>query len=273
MADLEPESPRPVADRLVASPEALLNAGLLVPTVGVVAAEGALYVGSLTVALWLHLLTLLFCAFGALRVRDTAMLQAFALVPLFRLVNLGMPVFVELTLLWFPLVYFPVVPAMVLVNRNPDIPDVTWRPRLALVLGPLAVVLGGALSGIEYAIIQPDALVRSFSLPNVALLSLVMIGFVGLVEEYVYRGVLQRTVQARLGRVAGLVMVSVLFGLMHSAYRAPGELVFATAIGLLFGLLYDATDSLALVVLVHGVLNIFLFGVVPLDVVIPGVPI
>jgi membrane protease YdiL (CAAX protease family) len=245
-------------------PEALRNPALVLPTVGILLAEGALYVGALDIALWGHFFTLLVCAFGALRIADQPLLQAFALVPLFRLVNFGMPIFVELTLPWFPLVYAPVVPAMVLVSRNDAIPAVSWRPKLAVLLAPVGIVLAGALGEIEYGIIEPDALVRTLSIPDLTLITVVMVCFVGLVEEYVYRGILQRTVQARLGRTAG-ILVSALFGLMHSAYQSPGELAFAAAIGLVFGLIYDATESLALVVLIHGILNVFLFAEIPLD--------
>lgn len=271
MESLKPASGLPTS-REDFQPRQLLNPALAIPTAGVVISEGALYFGSMTIALWGHLLTLLFCAVGALWISDQPLLQAFALVPLFRLVNLGMPIFVELTLLWFPLIYGPVVPAMILVSRNPRIPDVSWGLRTGLLLAPLAIVFAGALAEVEYAIIEPDALIRSLSIPNVALLSVVMLCFVGLVEEYVYRGVLQRIVQERLGSLAGLVLVSALFGLMHSAYQTPGELLFAAAIGLLFGLIYDTTDSMVLIVVAHGALNVFLFGIIPLNLEIPGVP-
>jgi len=43
---------------------------------------------------------------------------------------------------------------------------------------------------------------------------------------------------------------------------------FAFGLGLLLGVIYDATDSLLLVVLIHGTLDVFLFAVFPLR----GVP-
>lgn len=237
---------------------------LVVPLLAVVASELFLFAGHTNLALWGHFLALLACALGPLVVDDVELLQVFALVPVFRLVNLGMPVFVELTLLWFPLVYAPLVPAMVLVARRQGLVTPSLPDRRALLLLPPGVVASAVLAEIEYTIIRPDALIPTWSVPQLLLISLVMICFVGFVEEFVYRGALQRALQRRVGPLGGLVVASALFGLMHSAYGLPGEIAFAAGIGLLFGLLYDATDSLLVIAVVHGTLNVFLFAVIPI---------
>jgi len=255
---------RTARSRLSLGADSAITPALVLPLLGAVASEVALYVGWLEVALWGHFLTLFICVAGPLHLADADLLQAFLLLPLFRLVNLGMPVFVELTLLWYPLVYAPLLPAVYLVTRNERLAPLSWRPKLAVLSAPALVVTGALLAEVEYSIIRPEGLIRALTLPELALITAVMVAFVGLVEEVIYRGVLQPVLEQRLGRGAGLLLVSGLFGLMHSAYHAPGELLFAAGIGLLFGALYDATDSLVLVTLLHGLLNVFLFGVIPL---------
>jgi membrane protease YdiL (CAAX protease family) len=41
-------------------------------------------------------------------------------------------------------------------------------------------------------------------------------------------------------------------------------LLFAGCLGLLYGITYEYTDSLLLITVMHGVLNVFLFAVVPI---------
>ena len=253
-----------VSDALAAPPSR--HAAVGVPLVGIAVSEGALYAGRVDVALWGHLATLLFCTLALLRLREEhAVLVAFALVPLFRLVNLGMPVFFELTVYWFPLIYGPMLPALWLLARErPAVePPRVTDPRQLVALLPLALLASLLLAELEFAIIRPEGLVPSLSAVDLLVLTVVMVGFVGLVEELLFRGLLQRTLEVELGRWPGLLLASAVFGLMHSGYGLPAEVGFAAAIGLGFGLVYDWTDSLALVAFMHGMLNVFLFGVIP----------
>lgn len=243
------------------------NASIAVPVIGIVISETLLYFGYTTAALWGHVLTLLVCTLAPLRLSDqTETFAAFALVPLFRLVNLGMPVFFELTVYWFPLIYGPLIPALFLLMRRqaPVDPDLRVR-RAGLLLVPLAIPMSVVLAEIEFRILRPDALIPTWDPIQLAAITIVMVGFVGLVEELLFRGVLQRTLQSRLGRWSGLALTSVVFGLMHSGYGIPAELAFAGGIGILFGLIYDWTDSIALVAVIHGVLNVVLFAVIPMQ--------
>lgn len=236
---------------------------VLVPLAAILVAEGLLFFGYTWYSLWAHLATLLLTTLAPLRYEtETPTLRAFALVPLFRLVNLGMPVFFQLTVYWFPLIYGPLVPALYMLVRGqqPVDPDLRWK-RATLLFAPLALLL----AEVEYAIIRPEALIPAWTPTQLGLITVVMVGFVGLVEELLFRGVLQRTLQSRLGRWTGLALASAVFGLMHSGYNVPAELAFAGAIGFVFGLIYDWTDSIALVTVIHGLLNVFLFAVIPMQ--------
>lgn len=249
------------------SPVTAQHVAIVVPLVGIAISEGLLFVGNTGDALWGHLATLLFCTLGMLRLRgQLPLLRAFALVPLFRLVNLGMPVFFQLTVFWFPLIYGPLIPGLYLLVRSqsPVEPELVRRPSQLVGLLPAAFLASIVLAELEFAILQPEGLIPAWTAQNVLLLAVVMVGFVGLVEELLFRGILQRTLQSELGRWPGLLLASGVFGLMHSGYGIPAEVGFAAGIGLALGLVYDWTDSLALVSIIHGTLNVFLFGVIPL---------
>lgn len=240
------------------------------PVLGIVAAEALLLVSaangavSPTPALVVHLLTMCGCVLAPVRWDEyTGVLFTFALLPLFRLVNLGLPTLVEPALYQVILVYALVVPAAVLVTRVPDVATLDLGRARSLLLAPFGVVVGGILAVGEYYIIQPPALVPAATSGQLFVLALVMVGIVGLVEEWVFRGLLQGTLVGVVGTSPGIIVSGVVFGAMHSQYGSLPEVVFATGIGLVFGLLYERTESLVLAALTHGTLNVVLFGVLP----------
>jgi len=237
---------------------------ILVFVTGIAVSEAFLFSGRRWMAIWGHFATLVVCLSFLQRGVDATHVQVILLVPLFRLVNLGMPVFFELTVYWFPMIYGPLIPGLVLVDRlNPDL-DVPFGWREGLILLPLTIPLGWVLAEVESEILQSAALIPAWNVVEVATITVVMVCFVGFVEEYLFRGLLQPTLQESLGRWPGVLLASALFGLMHSGYGVPAEVLFAGVIGLVFGLIYDYLDSLVFVTVVHGVLNVFLFAVLPI---------
>lgn len=245
---------------------------VIVPLLGILLSETFVFSGRLDTALWGHLLTLLFCITAPLVLEeDTEVLQAFALVPLFRLVNLGVPVAVELTLFWLPLVYAPLLPALYLISRRQAPIRLSLRSLMQLILiAPLALVLSFILASVEYRIIEPASLIPSWNLLNVVILSFVMIGLVALVEEWLFRVILQQSLVERLGTVYGILIAALVFGFMHSAFGLATEIGFAFAFGLVLGIIYKRTDNLLIVILIHGALNVFLFGLFPTQGLVTG---
>lgn len=244
-------------------PSLIVAIGL--PTVLITVSEIFVFFDQPYYGLWGHFVTLFVCVLAPLKFKDDVWVyQAFALLPTFRLVNLGMPIFFELTLFWYPLVYGPLIPVAAYVATRHDkvSPFTGWR--LAVLAFPAAILLSGGLSIIEYRIIEPGSLIRAGNLTQLVLLFIVQTVFVGFTEELVYRGILQRTLKSVTGVTGALLIANFLFGIMHSAYGTPRELVFAGLLGILYSLIYERTDSLLLVTLLHGLLNTFLFGIYPL---------
>jgi len=239
-----------------------LTIGAIVLGIGV--AEAFLFSGRLWPSIWAHFLTLVLCTVLLQWTDDVAPVQALALVPLFRLVNLGMPVFFQLTAYWFPLIYGPLIPALVYVDQTrPDL-DIPFGWRRGLLFLPVAIVLGGLLAEVEQMILQSEALIPTWSVAQVAMITVVMVCFVGFVEEYLFRGIVQGTLKQELGRWPAIFLASALFGLMHSGYGVPAEILFAGTIGFVFGVIYDYYDSLVFITFAHGILNVFLFAVYPI---------
>jgi hypothetical protein len=120
---------------------------------------------------------------------------------------------------------------------------------LPLVLGALALMRWpiGPLRQIQQfseEVIGP--LFRSSGVLDLAVISLLA----GVGEEMVFRGVLQPVLGRWLGALPGLLLASILFGLLHPI--TPAYVVLAAAIGVYLGCLFEWTQSLLLVIVAHA---------------------
>ena len=84
----------------------------------------------------------------------------------------------------------------------------------------------------------------------------------GFVEEFIFRGVLQRTAMEVFGRW-GIIYVSLLFAVMHIGFLSLIDVTFVFAVALFFGWVVKKTGSLFGVTLAHGITNIILYLIAP----------
>jgi membrane protease YdiL (CAAX protease family) len=90
-----------------------------------------------------------------------------------------------------------------------------------------------------------------------------MVLFVGLVEEIIFRSILQTRIEQALSMQEALLITSFLFGLMHSGYGTFNEILYTGFVGLVLGFAFYKTKSLPFVAILHGFVNVFLFGILP----------
>ena len=83
-------------------------------------------------------------------------------------------------------------------------------------------------------------------------------------EELVWRGVIQRAFTARLGAVGGLLAATGLYAVVHLSSGNPMLILAAVVCGLFWGLLYQRTGSIALVVISHTAWDLVVFLTLPL---------
>jgi uncharacterized protein len=72
----------------------------------------------------------------------------------------------------------------------------------------------------------------------------------GFGEELLFRGVIQAGLEQLTGAAAGLLLASLIFGLLHAI--TPAYFLLATIMGLYLGLLYQQTGNLLIPCLVHA---------------------
>lgn len=239
-----------------------------IPILAIVFAEILIYFGRIKEALWIHIIILMGLSLSIKFVKNKEIYktyQALMLLPLLRIVNLSMPIFFDITLYSFVFTYAPLaVPIMIAVayqQLTHEEMGITLR-RIWLYL-PLSVLIGFGLGVGEYLIIRTGYLIPNLSLLNLLKLTVVMVFFVGLVEEIIFRAVLQTRLNIIFGAWEGILLSSMLFGFMHAGYGTFYEVLYTFFVGAIIGYMFYKTRSLPLVTLVHGFVNVFLFGVIP----------
>jgi len=242
------------------------NLDLMLPVFLILLAELFIFLGKPNVAMPIHAINLILLILSSIYINNR-IYPVLMLLPLFRLLNVAMPVFFDLTLYTYPMVYAPMfIPIYFLVkDRFLGGAEAGLTFKGFLFYLPLAISVGFALGWGEYNVIHPQLLTPGANIKDVLILILTMIFFVGIVEEFIFRSALQTVLEERLGPIIGLLLASVIFGFMHSGYQMPLELLYVSFAGVVFGLLFWLTKSLPVISLAHGVTNISLFLVVPLE--------
>lgn len=235
----------------------------------IIAAEMLIYFDYVQSGLILHIIILFLLTSSVIWISDANFIrsaQVLLLLSLFRFMNLSMPVFSEMTLDTLNYIYIPMLlPAYLVIRyQGLDLSDirVPFKKIPAYLL--LSCVAGAIIAWGEFQIIRPESLIPDLSLLNILKLCLIMIFVVGFVEELIFRFLLQTRMELSFGNLGGLVIASLLFGFMHSAYSNSYEILYVSFIGILIGYAYQKTGSLTLITLTRGFVNIFLFGLIPL---------
>ena len=192
------------------------------------------------------------------------LLRSMMILPMIRLIGLTMPLMQVSELYWFPVIAVPLFGASFVLMRSQKL----TRKNLGLVLGnvpiQLTIALSGAVLGFtEYLILKPQALISTFSLETVLFGSVILIIATGFAEELLFRGILQKNAEKILGKMFGLLYVSILFTALHIGWNSVLDLLFVFCVALFYGYSFQKTGSIFGITLSHGISNTFLFLIMP----------
>jgi len=131
----------------------------------------------------------------------------------------------------------------------------------------LPQILVGLLTGyllgfIEYFVLRPTPITTMNLTQTLVYLVIVMMVFVGITEEFLFRGLLQRSLEEIVPPWQAIGIASLTFALMHLGWLNPIEIVFAYAAGVVFGLMFHKTRSLIAPIVAHGFGNVILYTIV-----------
>ncbi|OPY22129.1 MAG: CAAX amino terminal protease self- immunity [Methanomethylovorans sp. PtaU1.Bin093] len=232
-------------------------------------AELLMFSGMRREAIILHTFVLIAVSISTVSQKDKYVawaLQALMLLPLLRLINFSMPVFSDMVLYRYFYIYIPLFIPIFLIIRHQSFSPVQLGlsfKKFVLYL-PLSFVIGLLIAEAEFFIVPVVPLVPNMSFYNMVDIFLIMVFCVGLVEELVFRSLIQTRLEGLFGTTVGLIATSLLFGLMGSAYGTVSGVLFASLVGLILGYMFIKTRSLPFVALTHGLVNVFLFSLIPL---------
>jgi len=239
-----------------------------IPVLCIAFAEVLIFLGKVEIAIWVHIGSLIALSLSEIFVKDSEVQkihQALMLLPVLRLINLSMPIFFETTLYTFIFVYgalaIPVTVIILHQRHPPEQIGISIKNIGAYMV--LSIPLGFVLGLGEYLTIKTECLIPDLTFENLLKLMLIMVFFVGLIEELIFRSILQTRLEQALSISESLLVTSLLFGLMHSGYGTFYEIFYTSLVGFLMGLIFYKTKSLPFVAALHGFINVFLFGILP----------
>ena len=187
-----------------------------------------------------------------------------SLSPLIRILDLAMPR-ANFPVFWrFPIVYFPIMVAAIAVVRilNLKAAEIGVRPGI-LTTQAGVVLLGFGLGVAEFYILKPVPLVNEFSVGAIWLPGILLFLSTGVVEEFIFRGVMQYTAGEVFGGWGGIIYVGSLFAVLHLGFRSWIDVVFVFTVAILYGWIVKRTGSLLGVTLAHGLTNFILYLIAP----------
>ncbi len=192
--------------------------------------------------------------------------QSMLLLLMMRIINFSMPQFFTFTLLWYPLVYgvmfIPIY--YVIKNQNITLKNIGIDFKRWYFYLPAALLIGTEMAMLEFRILHPTPLINNLKLQNLLLISIVMFVFVAAIEELIFRSILITRLEMVFGSINSLMLSSLLFGIMHAGYGLLNEVIFATFFGVILGFIFQKTRSFPFIVVIHGIANVLLFGVLPI---------
>jgi membrane protease YdiL (CAAX protease family) len=222
-----------------------------IPVLCIGLAEILIFSGKMGVAVWMHIGSLIALCLSNTYIKDPEVqkiYQALMLLPILRLINLSMPIFFETTLYTFVFIYgtLAIPVAGVIIHQRYSLKQI-----------------GISMKNIKTYMVLSIPLSLDLTFENLLKLTFVMVFFVGLIEELIFRSILQTRLEQALSVGEGLLITSFLFGLMHSGHGTFYEVLYTGFIGLFMALAFYKTKSLPFITVLHGFINVFLFGVLP----------
>lgn len=251
-------------------PKTRANLEIYLPILGIITGEFLMFLGYVYPGLAVHIINLqaitIAIIFGKFSPETNNVLQSLLLPLQMRIINIAMPQFFTITLLWYPLVYGVMYLSIyyVIAHQNISSKEIGINLERWYIYMPAGLLIGSAMAMLEFQILHPVPLILDLKIQNFLLISMVMFVFVGAVEELIFRSILLTRLEKMFGTIKSLLLSSLLFGIMHMGYGLINEILFATFLGVLMGFIFQKTRSLPFILLIHGTANVLLYGVLPI---------
>jgi len=191
--------------------------------------------------------------------------ESLALIPLYILFTSSLPWFFINQQYLLPAVYSTILGLCLwhIYQKKLSFSELGFKKDKWLKYVLVGIVIGIPIGAAEYFVIYPAPAFPAFEVKYLFRDLIYMVCFVGVGEELLFRGLVQRDLMNALGWKNGLILASLIFAVMHLTWRSIPELVFVFFAGLLLGYVYYKTKSLVAPIAMHGIGNVILVAVMP----------
>lgn len=194
-------------------------------------------------------------------------LISLTLAPLIRILSLVMPLANFPRIQWFTIISVALYLSIFIVIQQQKITlteyGFRWPKRKHIPTEIGIVLLAIPFGVMEYLILHPAPLVSSFSVENILVAVLILFIATGLMEEIIFRGILQKKTMNIMGAWQGMLFVTILFAMLHIGNLSFLDVLLVFFIGGLYSLVVNKTKTIIGVTASHTVVNIMLFIVCP----------
>jgi uncharacterized protein len=194
---------------------------------------------------------------------EVAMLPA----PLIRIVSLTSPLAQFSYIQWFSILAVILYAGIVASIRllKPDLKSLGLRlPEARHWPLEIGIALFGFVLGYtEWHILRPHSLIQGLGVQNLVAPIIILFVSTGLMEELLFRGMMQRYAGEAMGWLPGIVFVSLVFAVLHTGWESWLDVLFVGTVGFTYSFVVRRTGSLLGVSLSHGITNSMLFLVMP----------
>ena len=191
--------------------------------------------------------------------------ESLVLIPLYILFTSSLPWFFINQQYLLPAVYSTILALCLwhIYQKKLSFFDLGFKKEKWLKYVLVGIIIGIPIGIGEYFILRPAPAFPAFEVKYLLRDIVYMFGFVGLGEELLFRGLVQRDLTKAFGGKWGVVLASLMFAVMHLTWRSVPELLFVFLAGLILGYLYYKTKSLVAPIVMHGTGNVILVAVMP----------
>lgn len=232
-----------------------------------IAAEIFAACGNIFITVFLDLFILLFLLILAFyKHNETAdpLYLALAPIPLIRIISAAMPLTGISEISGFAVVGVPLFIAGIMVAKMIGLTPNEMGLRLNKPLKQLLLALAGLPLGfVEYLIAKPGMEDAPGTPGNIIIWVLIIILFTGLLEEFLYRGILFHVLLRLQGKKSAILFTSLLYAAMTISGKSFLNTICVFLISVLFCRIFVCFKSLSGLSLAHGLINITLYIICP----------
>jgi membrane protease YdiL (CAAX protease family) len=202
------------------------------------------------------------------REKMSSMLLSLTLVPLIRILSLVMPLSFFPKIQWFIIIgvaiylSFIVIIHQLKINLKECGLRFPVKKHIPIEIG--IMILGIPFGFAEYFILRPTALITSFSIENIVVAVFILFIATGLLEELIFRGLLQKKSTDIIGIWKGILFITLIFTILHIGNLSILDVILVFCIGGLYAIVVKTTKTIIGVTISHTLVNVFLFIICPL---------